>query len=315
MNISRKRFRLVSLIFSALIFFSCGFYNRFEQPPAVYNTPLQTIYLLKEENKQYENLKSRGEAYHAPEIKNILDRGFIVFAMTARDYKPFYYADRATGEFIGLDVELAYSIANRLGVKAAFNRDSSTPDEVISAVINKKADVALSRINFTMRRAEKVRFTVPYISFRHALLINRLEYAKIGTERELPAFIRNFRGNMGVIADSPYQNSAPVNFPHADMKTYDSWERITDDLFKGRLLAAYRDEEEILIAHSEINDAYLLLKPVFIGDKREQIAMAVSADAVLLQEWLNIFIGDFLTQGLNELTPNTLIERHFGGER
>jgi len=312
-NINRNIFRLFLLIIFVINFISCGFYNRFEKPPAVYNSPLQTIYLLKEENKQYETNPLKSEPSLAPEIKRIIDRGYVTFAMTAEDCKPFYYTDITTGEFIGLDIELAYRIANRLGVKISFNRDSAAADEVIETIVNKKADIGLSGIFFTMHRAEKARFTIPYMSFKHAVLINRLEYAKIGTEKELPAFLNNFRGNIGITADSSYSDSVKIFFPHADIKNFDSWDIIMDNLLDGALLAAYRSEVEILTANTEIKDAFLFVKPVYFEDKRDRISMAVSADAPLLQEWLNIFIRDFLEDEFNELTPDSLIERHYGG--
>jgi len=277
------------------------------------NSPLATVRLLMEENRQFENIQSRGTDAHAPEIKAILDRGNIVFAMTAADQKPFFYRHEQTGEFIGLDVEIAYSIANRLGVKAVFNRNPQTFDGVVTAVINKEADIALSKLSLTIRRAEMIRYTQPYIVFRQALLINRLEYAKLGTEDQLPYFLRNFRGNLGVIVNSSYHNFAPINFPNANVRTFSNWTETVDALFAGELLAVYRDEGEILIVNNTRQDASILMKPVFIGDRRDQIAIAVSYDAPLLQDWLNIFLDDYLMQYRNELTPGKLIERHFGG--
>jgi hypothetical protein len=85
-----------------------------------------------------------------------------------------------------------------------------------------------------------------------------------------------------------------------------------DALFSGEVLAVYRDEGEILVVNATRKDASILTKPVFIGDKRDPIAMAVSADAPLLQEWLNIFLDEYLLQNRRELTPSRLIERHFG---
>jgi len=309
-------YKNIFLLISALLLLfilSCRFLNTNEGSETTENSPLETVRLLMEENRQYENVQSRSTDAHAPEIKAILDRGYIVFAMTASDVKPFFYKHEQTGEFIGLDVEIAYAIANRLGVKAVFNRNPPTFDSVVTAVINKEADVALSKLSLTIRRAELIRYTQPYIVFRQALLINRLEYAKHGTEEQLPHFIRNFRGNIGVIVNSSYHNFAMINFPNANIITFNNWNDTVDALFNGELLAVYRDEGEVLIINNTRQDASILMKPVFIGDRRDQIAMAVSSDAPLLQDWLNIFLDDYLMQNYKELTPGRIIERHFGG--
>jgi ABC-type amino acid transport substrate-binding protein len=212
-----------------------------------------------------------------------------------------------------VDVELAYAIANRLGVRAVFNRDALTFDGVVTLVVNKEADVALSKLSRTIRRAELVRYTNPYITFRQALLINRLEYARIGSEEQLPNFLRNYRGTLGVIVNSSYHTFALANFPNADIKTFPNWGEAVDALFNGEVLAIYRDEAEILIVNNTRKDASFLMKPVFISDKRDPIAIAVSMDAPLLQEWLNIFLDDYLLQNKREMTPSWFIKRHFGG--
>ncbi|MCL2809675.1 MAG: ABC transporter substrate-binding protein [Treponema sp.] len=234
--------------------------------------------------------------------------------MHSVDHKPFFYKEEITGELIGIDVELAYAIANRLGVKAIFNRNSASFDEVITTVINRQADIALSKLSLTIRRAEFARFTNPYVSFRQALLFNRLEYAKIGTEERLQDFIKNFRGNIGVIANSSYHNFALTSFRDAEIITFSTWDDAVNALSRGELLAVFNDEGEILTVNATSEYLSIFLKPVLITDKRDHIAMAVSADAPLLQEWLNIFLDEYLLLNHMELNPVYFIERHFGND-
>ena len=303
---------ILCVILGIMLMISCAQTNQMDQPQQTRLSPLQTVLQLVEENKQFEDNPVKSTDSHCPEIKEILDKGYIVFGMNAADVKPFYYTDEESGQLIGLDVELAYAIANRMGVKAVFDRSETSFDRIVQLVVEKKADVAISKLSLTMRRAELVRFTMPYITFRQALLINRLEYAKIGNEDRLPGFIRNFYGPLGVINNSSYMNYALANFPDADVKGFDNWDQTVDALFAGEVLAIYRDEGEILILNTTKRDASILMKPVFISDKRDPIAMAVSADAPLLQSWLNIFLDDYILMNHRELTPSRLIERHYG---
>ena len=319
MNKDKSRFSLPCSLFIVMcylilpfLFFSCESETQTEQPQRTGDSPLEVVRSLAEDNRQLSDSASRSTVSHSPEIKEILDRGYVIFGMTAADQKPFFYKEPETGELIGLDVELGYAIAKGMGVRAVFNRDATSFDGVVTKVINREVDIALSKLSRTMRRSELVRFTTPYIIFRQALLINRLEYAKIGTEAQLPHFIRNYHGSLGVIVNSSYQNYALTNFPDADIRTFDDWGSTVNALFNGEVLAIYRDEGEILIVNTTREDASILMKPVFIGDKRDPIAMAVSADAPQLQSWLNIFLDDYLLQHHRELTPRRLIERHFG---
>jgi ABC-type amino acid transport substrate-binding protein len=231
--------------------------------------------------------------------------------MTGADQKPFFYTDEETGELIGLDVEIGYEIANRLGVRAVFNRDAASFDGVVLNVVNKKVDVALSKLSRTLRRGGLVRFTMPYITFRQAVLINRLELAKVSTEEDLPRYMKQFRGSLGIIKNSSYVGYAESNFPLALKKTYDTWGECIEALFAGEVLAVYRDEGEILIINETIEDSGIMMKPVFINDKQDPIAMAVSYDAPHLQEWLNVFLEEYILQNGSELTPSQLVKRHY----
>jgi ABC-type amino acid transport substrate-binding protein len=233
--------------------------------------------------------------------------------MTAADQKPFFYTDEASGELIGLDVEIGYEIANRLGVRAVFNRDAASFDGVVLNVINKKVDVALSKLSRTLRRGVLVRFTAPYITFRQAVLVNRLELAKVSSEEALPLYMKQFRGSLAIIKNSSYVGYAESNFPLAVKKTYDTWPECIDALFSGEVLAVYRDEGEILIINETRKDSGIMMKPVFINDKQDPIAMAVSHDAPHLQEWLNAFLEDYILQNGGELTPARLVKRHYAG--
>jgi ABC-type amino acid transport substrate-binding protein len=299
----------VIIIFVGLSFFACG---EVETAPSQNSsdTPLETVRALAANNNttfyQLTDLSQYPE-----EIRRIVERGEIVFGMTAVDQKPFFYKEETTGELIGLDVEIGYAIANTLGVRAVFNRDAPSFDGVVLNVVNKKVDVALSKLSRTSRRASLVRFTRPYITFRQALLVNRLELVKISSEENLPYYIKQFRGSLAIIKDSSYVGYAETNFPLAEIKTYDSWDECIDALFTGKVLAVYRDEGEILIINETREDSGLLVKPVFINDKQDPIAMAVAYDAPLLVEWLDLFLEEYILQHKADLVPAQFIKRHY----
>jgi len=307
----KKGYYCLTLVILFLLFFACESETQTKQPQQISTSPLETVRLLAEENKKFEGVPSNSAAVRAPEIKAILDSGYIVFAMTTSDHKPYFYNHKTTGELIGIDVELAYAIANHLGVRALFNRNAATFDEVVMIVADKEADIALSKLSRTTQRAKLVRYTNSYITFRQGLLVNRLEYARIGSEDKLPNFIRNYHGTLGVIQNSSYHAFALVNFPNAELIFFNNWHEAVDALYNNEVIAIYRDEAEILIVNKTRKDSSLLMKPVFFNDKHDSIAMAISNDAPLLQEWLNIFLEDYIRQNQRKLTPGWFIKRHF----
>ncbi|MDR1238666.1 MAG: ABC transporter substrate-binding protein [Treponema sp.] len=304
--------RIWLIFFTTLAFASCGKGMNMNFPVETkVPSPLETVQRLAALNQQAAVPPLTDLSGYPPEIRRILQRDSIIFGMTAADQKPFFYRDEETGTLIGLDVEIGYEIANRLGVRAVFNRDAASFDDVVLNVANKKVDVALSKLSRTLRRGELVRFTRPYITFRQALLINRLELAKVIPEENLPLYMKQFRGILAIIDNSSYLGYAESNFPLAEKKAYNTWQECIDALFAGEVLAAYRDEGEILIITETRKDSGIMMKPVLISDKQDPIAMAVSHDAPHLQEWLNTFLEDYILQNGSELTPARLVKRHY----
>jgi ABC-type amino acid transport substrate-binding protein len=305
-----------AFLYIAASFAACGRGNAAELMGAVETplTPLETVRGLDSLNKNaaFSTLTDL-DAYPA-EIAAIAQRGEIIFGMTRADQKPFFYVEAASGETVGLDVEIAYEIANKLGVRAVFNRDAESFDGVVLNVVNKKVDVAISKLSRTLRRASIARFTKPYITFRQAMLINRLELAKISSEDNLPYFIKHFTGSLALIKNSSYVGYADSNFPNAIKKNYDDWNACVNALFDGEVLAVYRDEGEILIINETHENSGILMKPVFIEDKQDPIAMAVAYDAPMLQEWLNLFLEEYILQHKSDLIPAQLIKRHYAQE-
>ena len=230
----------------------------------------------------------------APDIKAILDRGELIVAMTEGDQPPFYYVG-PDGQLAGLDVTLARDIASRLGVKVSFNRSPKSFNEVVELVAQGGADVAISKLSRTLVRAQMVRFTKPYVTFRHAMLFNRLRLAQHTSEEALPQLLRGLKGNVGVIGQSSYEGFLSQYFPSATAVSFKSWDEAVAAVFAGQVLAVYRDELEIQKINQSRKDASLTLKTVIYKDMKDYIAMAVAWNRPHLAAWLDIYLDSFAT--------------------
>jgi ABC-type amino acid transport substrate-binding protein len=230
----------------------------------------------------------------APDIQAILDRGELIVAMTAADQPPFYYVG-PDGQLAGLDATLARDIASRLGVKASFNRSPKSFNDVVELVAQGGADVAISKLSRTLIRAQMVRFTRPYVTFRHAMLFNRLRLAPYTSEEALPQLLRQLKGNVGVIGQSSYEGFLSQYFPSATAVPFTSWDEAVAAVFAGKVLAIYRDELEIQKIHQSRQDASLTLKTVIYKDMKDYIAMAVAWNRPHLAAWLDIYLDVFTT--------------------
>ena len=230
----------------------------------------------------------------APDIRAILDRGELIVAMTAGDQPPFYYVG-PDGQLAGLDATLARDIASRLGVKVSFNRSPKSFNEVVELVAQGGADVAISKLSRTLARAQMVRFTRPYVTFRHAMLFNRLRLAQHTPEEALPQLLRGLKGNVGVIGQSSYEGFLSQYFPNATAVSFTSWDEALAAVFAGTVLAVYRDELEIQKINQSRKDASLTLKTVIYKDMKDYIAMAVAWNRPHFAAWLDIYLDSFVT--------------------
>ncbi len=224
-----------------------------------------------------------------PGIRQIKNKGKLIVAMMNTDHPPFFMVNEE-GELDGLDIKLARDIARELGVKVEFNRTAKTFDSVIDMVARKEADVAISKLSKTLKRAETVLFTKPYMILRQGLLINRLKMAQTRNDDDLIEFITNLRGTIGVIAASSYVDFARHMFPSATVKEFESWEEIISALEKGFILAAFRDELEIKKLIRARPGLSLKVQSVVFKDATDPIAMAVSWDNPYLVYWLNEYL-------------------------
>ncbi|MGM0423870.1 MAG: substrate-binding periplasmic protein [Thermodesulfobacteriota bacterium] len=235
-------------------------------------------------------LHSSDDQRYPPDIQRIKDRGKLVVAMFGQDIPPFFMHDEQ-GNFHGLDVKLARDIASRLGVDVEFNREAESFDEIINIVARKEADMGISWLSQTLERAEKVRFTEPYIVLRQGLLINRLQLAKLPQKDSVLQTLNHAQARIGVRSGTSYVDYAQNVFPQAQIQEYPDWAPyIVDAVFNGELVAGYHDEIEIKKYVVQRPEASIQASTAIIQDLTDPIAMAVPWDSPALLNWLNIYI-------------------------
>jgi len=123
----------------------------------------------------------------APTISSIKDRGTLIVG-TSADFPPFEYVD-SSGNIVGLDIDIANEIANKLGVKLVV-KDLGF-DALIPALQGKQVDLVIAGMTITEERAKVVDFSVPYYNASQAVIslstekfssIDDLKGKKIGVQ-------------------------------------------------------------------------------------------------------------------------------------
>ena len=225
-----------------------------------------------------------------PDLLGIAARGKLIVAMTSFDNAPFYSVK--DGHLEGIDVELSNDIAEALGVEVEFDRSAETFNDVVAKVKNGEADIAVSKISRTNSRALVVAFSTPYVRLKNGLMFNRLNLAQKSQGKDLGDYVRNFDGNIGVIAKSAWVINGQQRFPKAKIIEFKTRAEVLDATISGEVDAAYRDEFEVRRITEDFPETSINLRAVTIADARDSIAVAVQWNAPRLLAIVNQVIED-----------------------
>lgn len=238
----------------------------------------------------------------APDIARIVARGELVVAALGSDRPPFFY--ELNGQPEGLEVELVRKLAKALKVNLRFNREARTFNDVVEVVARKEADIGISKLSRTLGRAQTVRFSDPYLRLSHAMILNRVAFARLAKDQPIRTVMRDFRGRIGVIDNSSYAEFASLNFPQATIRSFPNWDEVLKAVRSGDVVGAYRDEFEIKRVLKEDPSSSLTLRTVTFKDLEDPLCIAVGfGDAVLLA-----FINQFLSERHNKLSIETALD-------
>ncbi|MGG6240339.1 substrate-binding periplasmic protein [Nodosilinea sp. AN01ver1] len=233
-----------------------------------------------------------------PDVQRILNKGRLTVAVLGQDNAPFFM--NAQGQLSGLDIQLAQALADQLGVSLDITRSAQTFDQVVDAVYGQKADLAISKISRTLKRAQRVRFSRPYLRMRQGLLVNRLQMAEQAQGRSMVETIRDLRGQVGVIKGSSYVGFLKQKFPQASIVEYPTWEEIVEAVVRGDILAAYRDELEIKKVVRTRPDVALQLQTIALTDTQDSLAVVLP--------WSSGHLLAFVDQYLDTLTAQYTVD-------
>ena len=246
----------------------------------------------------------------APDMRRIRERGRLIVALGAGGLPPFV-TDAGEGAPHGFDVELAHGMAEALGVALDFDRSARSGDDIIDRVASGAVDLGLSRLVVTLSRAERVRFSQPYLVLHHALLFNRPRLAQIAAGREPLDVLRNGDGPLAIVAGSGAGEAARRLLPRAQLKEFPRWDpELVAAVLDGSVLAGWGDEIEARRTLTQQPEAPLRLRATTLPTTSERIAVALPWESRQLLAWVDLYLETALTP----VTPDELLARETPGD-
>ena len=148
--------------------------------------------------------------------------------MCIRDsYRPYTYKDPKSGEWSGIDVDMARNLGESLGADVEFVQTSWA--NVVSDM-DQHCDIAVGGISYTTDRAQKVTFTEPTSPDGKTPVVRCGEEEKYDTVAEI--------NKPGVRVITPVggtnEKFATKNFPKAEVTKYEDNNTIFDQIIQGK---------------------------------------------------------------------------------
>lgn len=269
--------------------------------------------------KRDHSINKMDEAYlqSLPEVfKQIHEKNTLTIAMYSEDRYPYFFLN-GDGKLVGSDVDMAYDIARQLGIKhVEFDRSAKTYDEMIDLVVEKKVDLALSKISVTSHRAQRVLFSEPYIKLKQAVLMNRMQLSQLkssqGSDSDPIELLSKDEVEIGVVVGTSYVEFARENFQAATVVAYETKEDLFAAVQQGEILAAFYDEFEFKRYVTENPDVSLDLQLAVLDGRNDFLAIAIPAEHIHMQAWLKHYLDyrepmdiDEILQMYRDQLPNT----------
>ena len=163
--------------------------------------------------------------------------------ITTTDTPPYSYRDEATGEIVGLEIDIARSAAAKLGRELEI-RKAKFP-ELLPMVSEGAADMAASGITITEGRRQVVDFSIPYATEGGMFLYR--------AEDKMPTMILAERLRIATMDASTYDFY--LSSHGIDPIRYDSYAHAMDELTAGRVDAIFYDSCTVKLKAAESGGA------------------------------------------------------------
>uniref|UniRef100_UPI004057C40A substrate-binding periplasmic protein n=1 Tax=Candidatus Electrothrix sp. TaxID=2170559 RepID=UPI004057C40A len=248
------------------------------------------------EGKQATSDDTAPEITLAPDMQRIIDKGKLVVAMHCEDGSPFWTLDESC-KLVGLDVDLATDIAANLGVEVEFNRDASTYDGVVDQVASRAADIGVSCLSQTRKRAIKANFTDPYLKLHYGFVINRVKTTRLSTGKKFSEWINRPEILIGTITGSSYIEFMQRDYPKATVKGYPDWAACYAAVLKGEVHVVVFDDSMVRTWINEHPEDVLYLQSKILHDKEDPISIVVNWQDTHLLNWLNLYLSTLKRDG------------------
>ncbi|MFU2210604.1 transporter substrate-binding domain-containing protein [Solidesulfovibrio sp. C21] len=226
------------------------------------------------------------DVYEGSNLRKIVQRGTLVVGMELK-FWPFEYVDKE-GKPVGFDVDIAKTLADRLGVKLEIKDMEWTG--LIPALTAGKIDLIISGISGTLERAKSITFTSPYFTTGLCALLSTKKAGDVKSVEALNAPGRVLAVKTGTTADLV----ATKKFPKATINRYQDETSCVQEVVAGRADAFFYDQISIAKHHKQNPEA---TKAILTPFTYEPFCIALQKGDFDWWQWLEMYLATIKADG------------------
>lgn len=223
------------------------------------------------------------------DLPAIIDSGYLRVAMLHTDEVPFFFVD-TDGTLTGIDVELARRAAQALEVELRLLREADSFNGVIDMVSQGQADIGMSYLSVTLKRAQQITYTETYALNYFAIVLNRVARAQARVGNDLGQFLDRGATRIGVQPDSTYESVARARYPNATLVPMVDSGEMLEAVSAGSIDAAISSELSLIAQLERTPRLNYRLDVEILRDSPDLMAPVVHPQSPQLLQWVNTFL-------------------------
>lgn len=213
---------------------------------------------------------------------------------TNAEFPPYEYMEN--NEVVGIDVDIAQAICNKLGMTLAI--DNIAFDSIIPAVQSGKADVGIAGMTVTEDRLQSIDFTDPYTTATQVIIVNS-EGSTVASVDDLSGKTIGVQlGTTGDIYASDVEG--------ATVEQYQKGADAVQALKQNKIDCVIIDSEPAK-AFVAANEGLTILPDPF---EEEEYAICISKDNSELKDKINSALAELKADG----TIDSIVEKYIGSD-
>jgi polar amino acid transport system substrate-binding protein len=219
---------------------------------------------------------------------------------TSPDMEPYTFV--SNGRIVGMDIELAGLLAQRLGRRLEIV--SMNFDALIPALQVGKVDIALSNFNVTEERKKLIAYSRPYIRTPISALVRREGQSAAAPPQE-NSIDQYRRGKIGTLLGSAHSTWVSKNLPEATLLEFSSIGDIALAVKAGKVDVALSDSSSLRELMRQDNSFETVGDALF----GFPVAAGVRKDSGDLRTRFNLFLADLQAKGIYRQMMERWIEK------